>query len=211
MRRPRKTVFVDRDGVINVNRPDHVKSWAEFEFLPNALAGLASLTRQGFNIYVVTNQAVVNRGLVSAARLNEIHKRMTRAISAGGGRVAGVLYCPHRPDEGCGCRKPAPGLLLEAVDRFGVDLASAVFIGDHTNDLEAAERAGCRSILVLSGRLPAGAAVDLPAGCLAVLDDLAAAAAYLAASSRVPEKGMNGDLAVVGTPDFRRAPWEAGA
>lgn len=211
VRRPVKTVFVDRDGVINVNRPDHVKSWAEFEFLPGALSGLASLTRHGFDVYVITNQAVVNRGLVSAAELDNIHDRMSRSVVVSGGRIAAVLFCPHRPDEECGCRKPAPGLLLEAADRFGVDLAASVLVGDHTSDLEAAERAGCRSILVRSGRLAADAAIELPAGCLAVLDDLVAAADYLAAGPTVPGGGGASDL--VGAAGFalRRAPREAGA
>lgn len=211
MRRPVKTVFVDRDGVINVNRPGHVTSWAEFQFLPNALAGLVSLTRQGCAVYVVTNQAVVNRGLVTVAELDEIHDRMVRSVAAEGGRIRAVLACPHRPDEGCGCRKPAPGLLLEAAGRHGVDLETAIFVGDHFNDLEAAERAGCRSILVLSGRVASCSETDLPAGCEAVLADLAAAAAYLAAGRTVSEEEGALEAAASAAPSLHLAPLEAGA
>jgi D-glycero-D-manno-heptose 1,7-bisphosphate phosphatase len=174
-----KTVFIDRDGVINLNRSDHVKSWNEFEFLPNALTGLALLANHGFDSFIVTNQAIVGRGLVSHGELDTIHDRMRAAIAAYGGCITDVLACPHRPDEGCDCRKPAPGLLFRARTHYGVDLGEALLIGDHPNDLEAARRAGCRSILVLSGRVSHWPSPDLPAGCLAVLPDLGAAAHYL--------------------------------
>jgi D-glycero-D-manno-heptose 1,7-bisphosphate phosphatase len=175
------TVFLDRDGVINVNRPDHVKCWDEFEFLPRALPALAMLTKRGFAIVVVTNQAVVNRGLVSLATLGELHSRMCAAIHQHGGRVQAVLYCPHRPEEGCPCRKPQPGLLFRAAQELGVDLAAAIVVGDHATDLEAARRAGCRSLLVTSGRGIEGPHDGLPAGCVGVAPDLMAAAECIVA------------------------------
>jgi D-glycero-D-manno-heptose 1,7-bisphosphate phosphatase len=173
-----RTVFVDRDGVINANRPDHVTSWDQFALLPGALDGLALLTRHGFDVVVVTNQAIVNRGTIAQAALDDIHARLVQTVERHGGRIVAVLACPHRPDEGCGCRKPAPGLLFRARDELGASLDGAVLIGDHVTDLEAARRAGCGSILVLSGRTAAGSA-GLPAGCLAMLADLHEAARYL--------------------------------
>lgn len=173
-------VFVDRDGVINVNRAEHVRTWSDLEFLPGALDGLALLTRSGFEVVVVTNQAIVNRGAVSREAVDGIHERMVAEIERMGGAVRAVLLCPHRPDEGCRCRKPAPGLLVDAATRLGIDLSDAVMIGDHEHDLEAARRAGCSSILLLSGRTrERPPAHELPTGCLAVLPGLLEAAQFV--------------------------------
>jgi D-glycero-D-manno-heptose 1,7-bisphosphate phosphatase len=113
-----KAVVIDRDGVINENRPDHVKSWAEFRFLPGARGAVARLAEAGLPAFVITNQAIVNRGLVARKTVDAINDRMAREIERQGGHIDAVAYCPHRPEEGCRCRKPHPGLLL--------DLASAV-------------------------------------------------------------------------------------
>lgn len=174
-----RTIFIDRDGVINVNRPDHVKTWDEFEFLPGALGGLSLLASHDYRVIVLTNQAAVNRGLITRTELVRMHDAMARTVAAHGGRVEAVLVCPHRPDEGCACRKPAPGLLLHAQRRFAVRLADALLIGDHPDDMEAARRAGCRSLLVLSGRTQELGAVALPPSCIAVMPDLVAAAQHI--------------------------------
>lgn len=174
-----RTVFLDRDGVLNRNRSDHVKVWSEFEFLPGALAAVARLTNAGYRVVVVTNQAIVGRGGLSQPELDAIHGRMTTDVERAGGRIAAVLACLHRPEAGCGCRKPAPGLLHAAVNQHAVDLDQAVLIGDHLTDLEAARRAGCPSILVLSGRTTAWPTVQLPAGCLAVRADVGSAVDYV--------------------------------
>jgi D-glycero-D-manno-heptose 1,7-bisphosphate phosphatase len=178
-----RTVFVDRDGVINVNRPEHVTSWSAFEFLPGSLPALALLANRGFAVVVVTNQSAVNRGLLSRARLAAIHAQMCATIASHGGLVRAVLYCPHRPDEGCACRKPRPGLLLRAQQRLGVDPSAAVLVGDHPADLEAARQAGCRSILVLSGRTSNWTDDEPPAGCIGVVPDLLAAAERIVAQA----------------------------
>lgn len=147
-----KTVFLDRDGVICENRADHVKNWSEFRFLPGAIEGIVALTAAGCRIVVVTNQAVVRRGQVSAMEVEAIHTQMTQQVAAAGGRIDLVLYCPHRPDEGCNCRKPQPGLLLSAAEQLGVDWRDAYLVGDHWTDIQAGLRTGCRPILVLTGR-----------------------------------------------------------
>jgi len=147
-----RPVFIDRDGVICENRRDHVKSWEEFVFLPGALEALARLARSDWHIIIVTNQAIVNRHVVPLEIVDGIHARMVRAIECAGGRVDGVMYCPHRPDEECACRKPEPGLLLEAARKFGLNLGRSCLIGDSQSDMQAGRAAGCRLYLVLTGR-----------------------------------------------------------
>src|SRR5690349_15225055 len=102
------TVFVDRDGVINANRVDHVTSWETFKFLPGALDALRLLTRAGIRLAIITNQAIINRGVVPRAVLDDIHRRMLAQIELAGGQIDAVEVCPHRPDELCACRKPEP-------------------------------------------------------------------------------------------------------
>ncbi len=147
-----KAVFLDRDGVINENRPDHVKSWAEFRFLPGAPEAVARLSKAGIRVFIITNQAIINRGMVSREMVDRINRRMIREIKRAGGRIDGVAYCPHRPDERCTCRKPQPGLLLHLAERHGLDLRESVVIGDALSDVEAALAAGCQAILVMTGR-----------------------------------------------------------
>ncbi|GAC1315221.1 MAG: hypothetical protein NVSMB2_06260 [Chloroflexota bacterium] len=145
-------VFLDRDGVINENRVDHVKNWDEFEFLPGACETIARFTQAGLRVFVVSNQAIVNRGIVSADEVEAIHQGMVDEIERAGGRVDGIAYCPHRPDEKCACRKPQPGLLRMLAENHDVDLGSALFVGDVMSDLDAGHAAGCATILVLTGR-----------------------------------------------------------
>jgi D-glycero-D-manno-heptose 1,7-bisphosphate phosphatase len=178
--------FVDRDGVINANRTDHVKSWDQFEFLPGALDALALLSQSGWRVVVVTNQAVVNRGEVSAFELEQLHARMAEVIRVHGGQLSAVYACPHRPDEACACRKPEPGLLLAAAADLAGRLDRSFIVGDHLTDLEAAKRAGCKSILVLSGRHQLSSAQVLPENCVAVVPDLLAAAHHLVGENSRP-------------------------
>ena len=145
-------VFVDRDGVINRNRSDHVKTWSEFAFLPGSVEALVELSRAGHRIFVITNQAIVNRGVVPTEMVSEINRRMVEEVARLGGIIQAVLVCPHVPEERCLCRKPLPGLLLQARAAFGAVLEEAYAIGDFSTDLEAARAVGCVPILVLTGR-----------------------------------------------------------
>jgi D-glycero-D-manno-heptose 1,7-bisphosphate phosphatase len=147
-----ETVFLDRDGVINENRADYVKCWAEFSFLPDAAEAIARLSRSGKRVFVVTNQSVINRGVVSRDVVEAIHRQMVHEIERYGGQIEAVACCPHRPDEGCSCRKPKEGLLLNLAREHGLELRSTVVIGDALSDVEAAVAAGCRAILVRTGR-----------------------------------------------------------
>ncbi len=145
------TIFLDRDGVINENRADYVKSWEEFRFLPGAREAIARLTRAGHRIVVCSNQAGIARGIIARETVEEIHSRMVTAIAEMGGVIEKVYYCPHAKDAGCLCRKPRPGQLLRARDELGIDLNDAIFIGDSMTDVRAGLAAGVHTILVLTG------------------------------------------------------------
>lgn len=145
------TIFIDRDGVINENRADHVKNWAEFRFLDGACEAMAKLTRAGHRLIVCTNQAVIARGIVSISTVEEIHRRMVNEIALAGGHIEKVYYCPHSKEGYCPCRKPRPGMLLRARDELDLDLHNSVFIGDSMSDIQAGLAAGVHPILVLTG------------------------------------------------------------
>jgi D-glycero-D-manno-heptose 1,7-bisphosphate phosphatase len=160
-----QAIFLDRDGVICENRSDHVKNWDEFRFLPGAKRSLAALSQLGLPIVVVTNQAIVGRNMVPSSVVDDIHQRMVAEIEADGGRIDRVMYCPHRPEDRCGCRKPQSGMLLQAADEMGIDLSGSYLVGDAATDMLAGQRVGCRLFFVLTGRgfqqlLPAVHAVD---------------------------------------------------
>jgi D-glycero-D-manno-heptose 1,7-bisphosphate phosphatase len=176
-----QAVFLDRDGVINENRTEHVKSWAEFRFLPGAPQAIARLSQVGVRVFVITNQAIINRGIVSPRTVDAINRRMVREIEAAEGRIEMVAYCPHRPEERCGCRKPQPGLLLQVARRYGVNLRDAVLIGDALTDIEAGQTVGCRTVLVLTGRgrEQLAKATATQVNGFAVVPDLSAAVAML--------------------------------
>ena len=150
MKRP--AIFLDRDGVINRNRTDHVKTWAEFDFLPGVLPALRRLSHLEWPVVVISNQAIVGRGLVSRQTLDVINGHMVRTVQSVGGRIDRVFCCPHRPEEKCCCRKPEPGLLLQAADQMKLDLSHSFFVGDAESDVMAAKAAGCRPVLVKTGR-----------------------------------------------------------
>jgi histidinol-phosphate phosphatase family protein len=144
------TVFLDRDGVINRKRLDYVKRWDEFELLPDAIRSIVRLCRGGFDVVVVTNQSAIGRGIISDEALHAIHERLANRVTAAGGSIRAFLVCPHTPDEGCGCRKPRPGLFLRARDELQIDLSQAVAIGDQLSDVEAANAAGCGSAFLIA-------------------------------------------------------------
>ena len=144
-------IFLDRDGVINQNRADYVKTWDEYVFLPNVFSPLCSLAQTDYAIVVISNQSPIGRGLVQQETIEAINARMQSEIERHGGRIDAVYYCPHTPSENCNCRKPAPGMLLQAADELGLNLSSSYFIGDAVSDVEAAFAAGCQPLYVLTG------------------------------------------------------------
>ena len=148
-----KTIFLDRDGVINRNPPNkgYVRKWAEFTFIPNARKAIRELSESGYRIIVVTNQSGIGRGLYSEEDLADIHSKMVSEISRAGGTIDAVYYCPHRPDAGCECRKPKPGMLVRAAREHNIELSSAYLIGDFPTDIEVGQRVGATTFLVLTG------------------------------------------------------------
>lgn len=144
-------VFLDRDGVIIKNRFDYVKSWRDVCFLPNALEALERLNRTKFKVILVTNQSVVGRGIITPRQAMEINQLVIAKIELQGGRVDASYLCPHHPDNGCDCRKPAPGMLLRAARELNLDLSHSYLIGDAISDIQAAQNVGVQGILVLTG------------------------------------------------------------
>ncbi len=145
-------VILDRDGVINHDSDDYIKSPDEWQPLPGSLEAIARLCRADYTVVVATNQAGVGRGLFSLEMLIRIHRKMASSIRDKGGRLDSVFFCPHSPAEQCGCRKPKPGMLLEISDRLGIGLSGVPVVGDSLRDLEAAEEAGAMPVLVKTGR-----------------------------------------------------------
>lgn len=144
-----RAVFLDRDGVINRRIVGgYVTRWSEFGFVPGAIEGIVRLSAHQGPIIVVSNQAGVGKGLVAVSELADITRRFVGTIEQRGGRIDGVYYCPHTPADECDCRKPRPGLLLEAQRDWHVDMALSVLLGDSDSDSAAARAAGCRFILV---------------------------------------------------------------
>lgn len=150
-----KTVFLDRDGVINVDSPDYIKSWKEFAFIDGSLEAIRRLTQNDFQIFLVTNQSMINRGMVPLSELEYMFSMMKQEIHAWGGRITDIFYCPHTPEDHCRCRKPLPGLIQQAQNAYEIDMDRAFMVGDSVRDIECGRNAGCgKSILVLSGNGP---------------------------------------------------------
>ncbi len=149
-----KVILLDRDGVINKYPGDreYVTRWKEFHFLPRVKKAIAKLHKHGFRIFVISNQAGVGKGIFSQEALDHITKNMLREIEKSHGKIEAVYYCTHRTDENCSCRKPKVGLIDIAKRGNSIDLANCVFIGDTIRDVNTAKSAGCKSILVLSGK-----------------------------------------------------------
>ena len=174
-------IFLDRDGVVNQDRPDYVKSWEEVLFLPGAVDVLARLAGAARPIVLVTNQSPIGRGILTVEQVEDLNRRIVDEVHARGGRIDAVYYCPHHPAAGCDCRKPRPGLLQRAAGELGLDLARSYLVGDAASDVQAALAVGATPILVLSGRgrdqrhLLGQAGQPLPL----ILPDLAAAVDHI--------------------------------
>jgi D-glycero-D-manno-heptose 1,7-bisphosphate phosphatase len=146
-----KLVILDRDGTINLDSEDYIKSPAEWQPIKGSLEAIARLIQADYRVVVATNQSGIGRGLFDTQALFAIHDKLQRALSQVGGRVDAFFFCPHRADEGCRCRKPQPGMLLEVARRFNVAIEDVSMVGDSRKDVEAAAAAGARPVLVLTG------------------------------------------------------------
>jgi D-glycero-D-manno-heptose 1,7-bisphosphate phosphatase len=146
-------VFLDRDGVIIKNRENYVRSSGDVEFLPDSLRALQQLSHTPYKIIITTNQSAIGRGIITLQQAEAINQSMIEQIIAAGGRVDGLFMCPHAPQDGCSCRKPLPGLILQAADTLSLDLNTSIMIGDALSDIQAGSAAGIvRLILVKTGR-----------------------------------------------------------
>jgi D-glycero-D-manno-heptose 1,7-bisphosphate phosphatase len=188
-----RVIFLDRDGVINRDSPDYIKSWSEFEFLPGSIEAIRQLTRQGYHLIVITNQAIVNRGLATLDDLHDIHERLRSAVLKTGGLIHDIQFCPHRPEENCDCRKPKPGMILQAQKRHAIDLARTTMIGDNAKDILCGRAAGCGATVLVRTGNGEQALRDLTARNIApdlVAADLLDAAAMII-DQRIPHGGSH--------------------
>ncbi len=149
---PVKLIVLDRDGTINEDRDDYVKSADEWVPLPGALDAIARLNHAGWHTVLATNQAGLGRGLFDMATLNAIHLKMNQQLAVHGGRIDAVFFCPHTELDGCACRKPAPGLLRQIGERYGVDPSEMLVVGDAARDLQAGVAVGGITHLVRTGK-----------------------------------------------------------
>lgn len=178
---PMKLIILDRDGVINQDSDQFIKSPEEWKPIPGSLEAIARLNQWGWRVVVASNQSGVGRGLFGMDTLNAINDRMVKALAQVGGRLDAIFFCPHAADSTCDCRKPKPGLLLQIGERFNVDLDGVPVVGDSLRDLQAAVAAGARPYLVLTGKgEQTRESPDLPPDTL-VYPDLDAIAAELTA------------------------------
>ena len=176
-----KLIVLDRDGVINHDSDQFIKSPEEWRAIPGSLEAIARLNQAGYRVVVATNQSGVGRGLFGMTTLTAIHEKMFKALSQVGGRIDAVFYCPHAADSHCDCRKPKPGMFEQIGSRFGVDMQDVPAVGDGLRDLQAAHAVGARPMLVLTGKgEKTHAAGELPPGTV-VYPDLAFAVSALLA------------------------------
>ena len=168
-----KLILLDRDGVINQDSDAFVKSVDEFLPLPGSIEAIGDLCAAGFRVALCTNQSGVGRGLLTESELRRIHEKLCSLVEAAGGRIEAIRYCPHLPDDGCDCRKPAPGMVIDLMEALGASAVDTVVVGDSLRDLESGRRAGCRAVLVRTGN---GSGIETDArqaGFEEVYDDLA--------------------------------------
>jgi D-glycero-D-manno-heptose 1,7-bisphosphate phosphatase len=146
-----KLIILDRDGVINEESPEYIKTPAEWRPIPGSLQAIALLNQAGYTVVVATNQSGVGRGYYTEEGLARIHEKMQACVAALGGTIDRIFYCPHRPDAHCACRKPAIGLFEQIATTYRINLKNIFSIGDSLRDIQAAQKVGCKPILVLTG------------------------------------------------------------
>jgi D-glycero-D-manno-heptose 1,7-bisphosphate phosphatase len=167
-------IILDRDGVINHDSDDFIKSPTEWEPIEGSLEAIARLNYAGYRVVVITNQSGIARGLLDVETLNRIHSKMRRMLSQVGGKIEAILFCPHGPDDDCSCRKPHDGSFSELAHRLRIKLDNVPAIGDSLRDIQAAQSAGAAPILVRTGKGERTLEQGIPDG-VPVYDDLAAA------------------------------------
>lgn len=176
-----KLILLDRDGVINQDSDNYIKSVDEWRPIPGSLEAIARLNRAGYRIVVITNQSGISKGLFDLEGLAAMHNKMLRMASEVGGKIDAILFCPHGPEAKCACRKPKPGMFEQVALRYDTHLQGTVAVGDSLRDLQAGAAMGCKTFLVKTGkglRTLADKSAELPPGTQ-VFDDLLAVAKLL--------------------------------
>ncbi len=168
-----KLIILDRDGVINYDSDEYIKSADEWLPIPGSLDAIARLNRAGYTVVVASNQSGVGRGLFDLATLHRIHDKMQREAARAGGKIDAIFFCPHKPEDNCECRKPKPGLLQDIAKEFSCYLNGVPAVGDSLRDVEAAQAVGALPILVRTGKGARIASREVPGG-VPVYNDLAA-------------------------------------
>jgi D-glycero-D-manno-heptose 1,7-bisphosphate phosphatase len=191
---PVKLIILDRDGTINEDRDDFVKTPEEWVPIPGALEAIARLNHAGWHTVIATNQSGLGRGTFDMATLNSMHAKMNQLLAKQGGRIDAVFFCPHAPEDGCSCRKPLPGLFEQIGERYSIDLAEVPAVGDSLRDLQAGAAVGCAPHLVRTGKCAKLDDAGLAALCAQVPGtvvhaDLAAFAEHMVRAER---KGRHG-------------------
>jgi D-glycero-D-manno-heptose 1,7-bisphosphate phosphatase len=155
-------LFLDRDGVIIENRSNYVRTWSDVSFYAQVLSSLKKIESSKYKIFIITNQSAIGRGIISQKTAESINNQLVNEIQSAGGRIDGVFMCPHTPDDNCYCRKPQPGMILDAADAFSLDLIHSILIGDALSDIIAGQTAGVGvNVLVNTGRGAAQSALPL--------------------------------------------------
>jgi len=181
-----RAVFLDRDGVINADRDDYVKNTDELVVYPFAPESIRRLNDAGWPVFVISNQQGVAKGIIAESDLQAIQQAITQRVAEAGGLISGFYYCRHLATDNCSCRKPEPGLILQAAAEHAIDLSASFMVGDTERDIAAGTSAGCKTVLVLTGKLDRNSAGHL--GCKPdfVADTLAEAAEYIESIGRNP-------------------------
>jgi len=151
----KKAIFLDRDGVLNevlTTRVKFVNHPKQLYLLEGASEAVARLSNAGFPIFIVTNQGGIGLGFMSEGKLEKVHNRLRQLLAEDGGSITGIAYCPHKPNAGCECRKPSPGLLFRLAKEHQIDLEGSVMVGDHERDIEAGIAAGCKTVFIGTGK-----------------------------------------------------------
>ncbi len=174
-----KYIILDRDGVINHDSREYIKSPEEWIAISGSLEAIADLNRAGYHVLVATNQSGIARGYYDIETLDRIHEKFARELAAVGGHIEEIFFCPHHPDDKCICRKPRPGMLQQICNKYHLDAKSIYFIGDSMADVEAALAAGCQPLLVLTGNGKKTLATYANSHRIPAFDDLAAAVEFI--------------------------------
>jgi D-glycero-D-manno-heptose 1,7-bisphosphate phosphatase len=148
----KRVVFLDRDGVINRDSSAYIKEPSEFHFIPKSPEAIALLTREGFDVILITNQSAIGRKMVTPGVLDQIFDKLKTGVTKAGGHITDIFFCPHTPEAGCDCRKPLPGLIHQAMAAYKIDPGQSVMVGDSAKDIQCGLGAGCaKNLLVATG------------------------------------------------------------